>query len=132
LDAAPRTRCFRDPTRGGLASTINELAAQSDTQMLIEEAKVPIHDAVRGACEMLGYDPFQVANEGKMVAIVPASEAQSALAAMRSFAEGNEAAIIGEVSERDTGAFPQAFVRTPLGSTRVLDTLVGEQLPRIC
>ncbi|MCL1879645.1 MAG: hydrogenase expression/formation protein HypE [Actinomycetia bacterium] len=135
LKAAPGTRCFRDPTRGGLAATINELAEQSNTRMLIEEAAVMVHAAVHGACEMLGMDVFQVANEGKMVAVVPAPEADAALAAMRNNHYGKEAAIIGQVQvagpDTDAG-LPRALVRTPFGSTRVLDTLVGEQLPRIC
>jgi hydrogenase expression/formation protein HypE len=132
LQAAPSTRCFRDPTRGGLASTINELAAQSQTTMTIEEAAVPVNPAVRGASEMLGFDIFQIANEGKMVAVVPAEEADAALAAMRSYPHGENAAIIGEVSAAPAAGMPAAWVRTPFGSTRVLDMVVGEQLPRIC
>jgi hydrogenase expression/formation protein HypE len=134
IAAAPHTRCFRDPTRGGLASTLNELAAQSNTVMTVDEDAVPVSDQVRGACDMLGYDVFQVANEGKMVAIVPASEAPAALAAMRASRYGSKAALIGEVTALPaTGnATPQAFVRTPYGSTRIMDMLVGEQLPRIC
>jgi len=134
IEAAPHTRCFRDPTRGGLASTLNELAAQSNTVMTVDEDAVPVSDQVRGACDMLGYDVFQVANEGKMVAIVPASEAPAALAAMRGSRYGSKAALIGEVTALPaTGnVTPQAFVRTPYGSTRIMDMLVGEQLPRIC
>jgi len=132
LKAAPSTRCFRDPTRGGLASTINELAAQSATTMTIEEAAVPVTQAVRGASEMLGFDVFQIANEGKMVAVVPADEAEAALAAMRTYPHGKDATIIGEVTDGPTDGLPAAWVRTPFGSTRVLDMLVGEQLPRIC
>ena len=83
IAAAPNTRCFRDPTRGGLASTLNELAEQSQVDFVIEEDAIPVKDAVRGACEMLGYDIFQVANEGKMVCVVAADEAEAALAAMK-------------------------------------------------
>ena len=132
LAAAPHTRCFRDPTRGGLASTLNEFAQASNVSIEIDEEAVPVADAVRGACEMLGYDVFQVANEGKMVAVVPADEAEAALAAMRDAPYGARAARIGCVSEPHEGAHAQVRVRTAWGSTRVLDMLVGEQLPRIC
>ena len=132
LEAAPATRCFRDPTRGGLASTLNELAEQSGVDMAVREDDIPVKDAVRGACEMLGYDIFQVANEGKMVCIVPADQAEAALAAMRANRYGADAAIIGEVLEAPSGRDPRVSLRTFFGSTRVLDMLVGEQLPRIC
>ena len=132
LAAAPETRCFRDPTRGGLASTLNELAEQSGVDCAIEEEAVPVKDVVRGACEMLGYDVFQVANEGKMVAVVPASQAEAALAAMRANKYGTEAAIVGEVQAAAPDRKPRVTVRTAFGSTRILDMLVGEQLPRIC
>ncbi len=132
MEAAPETRCFRDPTRGGLASTLNELASQSGVDMVIDEESVPVKDAVRGACEMLGYDIFQVANEGKMVCVVPANQADQALAAMRANKYGIDAAIIGEVQNAPEGRDPRVSLRTFFGSTRVLDMLVGEQLPRIC
>lgn len=132
LSAAPDTRCFRDPTRGGLASTLNELAEQSGVDMAIREDNVPVKDAVRGACEMLGYDVFQVANEGKMVCVVPAEQADAALAAMRSNAYGSDAAIIGQVEEAKPERGPKVFLETGFGSRRILDMLVGEQLPRIC
>ena len=133
LAAAPGVRCFRDPTRGGLASTLNELASQSGVDITIEEDAIPVREAVRGACDMLGYDPLQVANEGKMVCVVAADEVATALAAMRANAYGKDAAIIGEVGEcasPDRG--PKVFLRTGFGGTRILDMLVGEQLPRIC
>ena len=95
----PTSRCFRDPTRGGLASTLNELAGASGVSITVEEDAVPVRDQVRGACEMLGYDVFQVANEGKMVAVVPADQADAALEAMRGAPYGEDAAIIGEVAE---------------------------------
>ena len=132
LTAAPHTRCFRDPTRGGLASTLNEFAAASNVSIEVDEEAVPVSPAVRGACEMLGYDVFQVANEGKMVAVVPAEEANAALAAMQGAPYGANAAIIGRVGEPHEGAHAQVRVRTAWGATRVLDMLVGEQLPRIC
>ncbi|MDR1083147.1 MAG: hydrogenase expression/formation protein HypE [Coriobacteriales bacterium] len=134
LDAAPHTRCFRDPTRGGLASTLNELAEQSDTIMTVDEDAIPVRDQVRGACEMLGYDVLQVANEGKIVCVVAADETDAALAAMRASRYGKDAALIGEVSAPGAkrSKAPRVYVRTAFGSKRILDMLVGEQLPRIC
>ncbi|MEE0845913.1 MAG: hydrogenase expression/formation protein HypE [Eggerthellaceae bacterium] len=132
LAAAPHTRCFRDPTRGGLASTLNELAGQAGVDMTIEEDAVPVKSAVQGACDMLGYDVLQVANEGKMVCVVAADEAEAALAAMKANRYGADAAIIGEVTEAQPERGPKVFLRTAFGGTRILDMLVGEQLPRIC
>lgn len=132
LEAAPHTRCFRDPTRGGLASTLNELASQACVDITIEEDAVPVKSAVLGACEMLGYDVLQVANEGKMVCVVPADEAEAALMAMRANCYGVDAAIIGEVTEMKPDRGAKVFLRTGFGGTRILDMLVGEQLPRIC
>jgi hydrogenase expression/formation protein HypE len=129
LEAAPEVRCFRDPTRGGLASTLNELAGASGVSITVEEPLVPVNEQVRGASEMLGYDVFQVANEGKMVAVVPPEQAEAALAAMRTAAYGEAAAIIGAVAEKPSG---KVYVRTSFGATRIMDMLVGEQLPRIC
>lgn len=132
IAAAPDTRCFRDPTRGGLASTLNELAAQSGVDFIVEEGAVPVKDAVLGACEMLGYDVYQVANEGKMVCAVPAEQAEAALAAMRANKYGADAAIIGEVVETPEERDPRVSIRTGFGALRIMDMLVGEQLPRIC
>lgn len=132
IAAAPDTRCFRDPTRGGLASTLNELAAQSGVDFIVEEDAVPVKDAVLGACEMLGYDVYQVANEGKMVCVVPAEQAEAALAAMRANKHGADAAIIGEVVETPEERDPRVSIRTGFGALRIMDMLVGEQLPRIC
>lgn len=132
IAAAPDTRCFRDPTRGGLASTLNELAAQSGVDFIVEEGAVPVKDAVLGACEMLGYDVYQVANEGKMVCVVPAEQAEAALAAMRTNKYGADAAIIGEVVETPEERDPRVSIRTGFGALRIMDMLVGEQLPRIC
>lgn len=129
LEAAPDVRCFRDPTRGGLASTLNELAGASGVSITVNETDVPVNDQVRGASEMLGYDVFQVANEGKMVAVVPPEQAEAALAAMKSAPYGAHAAIIGSVAESPAG---KVYVRTAFGATRIMDMLVGEQLPRIC
>lgn len=132
LEAAPDTRCFRDPTRGGLASTLNEFAEQSGVDIVVREDDVPVKDAVRGACDMLGYDVFQVANEGKMVCMVPADQADAALAAMKASPYGADAAEIGEVQAASPARGPKVFLQTGFGSRRILDMLVGEQLPRIC
>ncbi len=129
LAAAPDVRCFRDPTRGGLASTLNELAMASGVSMTVEETAVPVRDQVRGASEMLGYDVFQVANEGKMVAVVPAEQAEVALGAMRNAPYGEDAAIVGTVDAEPAG---KVYVHTAFGAKRIMDMLVGEQLPRIC
>lgn len=132
LKAAPEVRCFRDPTRGGLASTLNELAEQSHVDLVVEEDLIPVKPAVLGACEMLGYDVLQVANEGKMVCIVPEHEADQALKAMKENEYGKDAAIIGEASELRAENGPRVTLKTSFGSTRILDMLVGVQLPRIC
>ncbi|MDO8963451.1 MAG: hydrogenase expression/formation protein HypE [Coriobacteriia bacterium] len=129
LAAAPAVRCFRDPTRGGLASCLNELASASGVSITVDEGSVPVREQVRGACEMLGYDVFQVANEGKMVAVVPADQADAALAAMKSAPYGEDAALVGEVTEGPSG---RVYVQTTFGARRIMDMLVGEQLPRIC
>jgi hydrogenase expression/formation protein HypE len=129
LAAAPDARCFRDPTRGGLASTLNELAGASGVSITVDETLVPVREQVRGACEMLGYDVFQVANEGKIVAVVPAEQAEAALAAMRGAPYGADAAIVGTVTDGPAG---RVYVKTAFGATRIMDMLVGEQLPRIC
>ena len=132
MAAASGVRCFRDPTRGGLASTLNELASQSGVTIEVEEEKIPIRDSVCGACDMLGYDPLQVANEGKMVCVVAADQAQAALEAMKSNRYGADAAIIGVVATAHPDRGPSVFVRNAFGGRRILDMLVGEQLPRIC
>lgn len=121
--------CLRDPTRGGLATTLNELAERSGVGMAIEEGAVPVREAVRAACELLGLDPLYVANEGKLIAIVAPEAADHALAVLRAHEYGREAAIIGRVVEEHPGRVVQ---RTALGARRVLDMMVGEQLPRIC
>lgn len=132
LEAAPDTRVFRDPTRGGIASTLNELASQAGVDITIDEDEVPVKEAVLGACDMLGYDVMQVANEGKMVCVVPADQADAALEAMKANKYGADAAIIGEVTAADSQRGPKVFLRTAFGGKRILDMLVGEQLPRIC
>jgi hydrogenase expression/formation protein HypE len=129
LAAAPDVRCFRDPTRGGLSSTLNELAGASRVSITVDETSVPVNPQVIGACELLGYDVFQVANEGKMVAVVPPEQADAALAAMRASRYGGAAAIVGDVTDGPAG---RVYVATSFGARRIMDMLVGEQLPRIC
>jgi len=127
--ACPDVHVLRDPTRGGLASALNEIAAASSVGMELREETIPIPGPVRAACEMLGLDPLHVANEGKLVAIVPASASAAILAAMRALAEGAEAVEIGRVVADHPA---MVTMRTIVGSQRIVDMLVGEQLPRIC
>ncbi len=129
LAVAPDVHVLRDPTRGGLSSTLNEIAATSGVGMVLDESTIPIPGPVRAACEMLGLDPLHVANEGKLVALVPADRADAVLAAMRALPEGADAAIIGQAVS-DHAAM--VTIRTIIGSERIVDMLVGEQLPRIC
>jgi hydrogenase expression/formation protein HypE len=129
LAVTPQIRAMRDPTRGGLASTLNEIAAQSHVGITLRENTIPVHAGVRGACEVLGLDPLHVANEGKLVAIVPAEHAVAIVDRMRLHPLGTEAAIIGTVTERDPGL---VTMRTVFGTTRIVDMLAGDQLPRIC
>jgi len=129
IRAAPDLHCLRDPTRGGLASTLNEIARQSGVGMAIRETDIPVREEVEAACELLGLDPLYVANEGKVVAICPPECAEALLAAMQAHPLGRDAAIIGEVIED-----PHGFVQmeTTFGGRRNVDWLSGEQLPRIC
>ncbi|GAI95113.1 unnamed protein product, partial [marine sediment metagenome] len=129
LEACPNIHCLRDPTRGGLATTLNELAKQSKVGIRIEEEKIPVQEEVLAACEMLGFDPLYVANEGKLVAIVPAKDADKVLKAMRENNYGRGAAIIGEVKAEHPG---RVVMKTCLGASRIVDMLVGDLLPRIC
>jgi hydrogenase expression/formation protein HypE len=129
LDASRNIHCLRDPTRGGLATTLNELAAQSKVSIRIEEEKIPVREEVLAACEMLGFDPLYVANEGKMVAVVAVGDADKVLEAMRGNRYGKEAAIIGEVGAEHPG---RVVMKTCLGASRIVDMLVGDILPRIC
>ncbi|MBB1127214.1 hydrogenase expression/formation protein HypE [Thiospirillum jenense] len=129
ITAVPELHCLRDPTRGGLATTLNELAHQSGVGMQLTEAAIPIHAAVRGACELLGFDPLYLANEGKLVAICPAAAAETLLATMRAHSLGREAAIIGTVTG-DAQHLVQ--MKTVFGGSRLVAWLTGDQLPRIC
>ncbi len=129
LEASREIHCLRDPTRGGLASALNELATASGVGIEVEESAVPIRPAVAAACEMLGLDPFYVANEGKLIAVLPAEVADAVLEAMHAHPLGREAARIGRVVAEHPGI---VIARTGIGGSRIVDTLVGEQLPRIC
>ncbi|MFC1846422.1 hydrogenase expression/formation protein HypE [Chloroflexota bacterium] len=129
LEASLRIHCLRDPTRGGLATTLNELAGQSDTGIRIEEQKIPIKDGVRAACELLGFDPLYIANEGKLVAVVDPRDADSILARIKQNPYGSEAVVIGEVTDEHRG---RVILKTRLGASRIVDMLSGELLPRIC
>jgi hydrogenase expression/formation protein HypE len=128
LAAAPGTRCLKDPTRGGLAVALNEIAKACGRTIVIEEAAVPVRDAVAGACDLLGLDVLTVANEGKCVAMVPAAEAEAALGAMRGTPHGREAAVIGRVQDGKPGVIGTSA----LGGQRIIEMPYGEELPRIC
>ena len=121
--------CMKDPTRGGVATTLNEMALGSQVAIALDERAIPVRAEVRGACEILGLDPLTIANEGKMLAVVAANRAEAALKAMRAHPLGQEGTIIGTVQEGPAG---MVFMRTDIGGTRVLDMLVGDPLPRIC
>ncbi|MBL4606557.1 MAG: hydrogenase expression/formation protein HypE [Pseudomonadales bacterium] len=129
IDKTPSIRCMRDPTRGGLACTLNELALQSGVGIAIEEKHIPIKPQVRAACELLGLDPLYIANEGKLVCICPAAAAEELCATMRSHPLGLDSQIIGLVT-KDERCFVQ--MKTTLGGMRMVDWLAAEQLPRIC
>jgi hydrogenase expression/formation protein HypE len=129
LETTHEIRCMRDPTRGGLSSALNEIAAQAGVGMELDETAIPIRDEVRGACEMLGLDPLYVANEGKLIAIADPKAADDLLASMRRNPLGRQASIIGTVTREHAGL---VTMRTILGTSRIVDMLAGDQLPRIC
>jgi hydrogenase expression/formation protein HypE len=129
LGAVPGTRFLRDATRGGLATVLNEAAEASRIGIAITETAIPVRDAVRGVCEILGLDPLYLANEGRMVAVVPPDQAEAALAALRAHPLGQEAAIIGACAAERAG---RVVMDTAFGGRRIVDMLTGEQLPRIC
>jgi hydrogenase expression/formation protein HypE len=120
---------LRDPTRGGVTSALSEITHAAGTGMILEEALIPIDEAVKGACEILGLDPLYVANEGKLLAVVPADAADAVLAAMWAHPLGRDAAMIGEITADHAGF---VMMKTRIGGKRVVDMLSGEQLPRIC
>ena len=127
--AGEKVHVLRDPTRGGVASVLNEIASQARVGIRIEEARVPVGEEVRGACEILGLDPLYVANEGKLLAFVDPSAAEQALEVLRRHPLGSQAARIGEVVADHPA---KVFLRSRVGGLRALDLLTGEQLPRIC
>ncbi len=129
LAACKDVHVLRDPTRGGVTSALTEIAQSAGVGVILQESAIPISEEVKGACEILGLDPLYVANEGKLIAILPAEEAEAGLAALRQHSLGREAAIIGEVTSDHPGF---VVLKTRVGGTRVVDMLSGEQLPRIC
>ncbi len=129
LAAAPNTRFMRDPTRGGVATVCNELARAAEVSVVLQESAIPVRNIVNGACEILGIDPLYVANEGRMIAVVPADETDAALAAMRAHPVGADAAVIGEIRDDPPGI---VIINTFFGGNRIVDMLVGDPLPRIC
>ena len=129
LDASDQIHVLRDPTRGGVATALNEIARQSAVSIVLQEQAIPVRPAVRAACEMLGFDPLYIANEGRLLAIVGREDAQQVLETMRRTRYGEESVIIGEVQETHPG---RVLLKTAFGSTRIVDVLLGEMLPRIC
>jgi hydrogenase expression/formation protein HypE len=129
LELGPGIRWLRDPTRGGLATALNELAQQAELAVVLDEATLPLRPAVVGACEILGIDPLYVANEGKLVAVVAQEKAESAVGSLRAHPLGAEAALIGEIRAEPEGL---VVLETALGGSRIVDMLVGDPLPRIC
>ena len=129
LSVSRDIRCMRDPTRGGVSSALNEIAESSRVGIELKESSLPVHEEVRGACELLGLDPLYVANEGKLIAIVAPEAADAVLQAMRRHALGAEAQMIGTVNKENPGL---VTMRTAFGTTRIVDMLAGDQLPRIC
>jgi hydrogenase expression/formation protein HypE len=129
FSVSPEIHVLRDPTRGGLASALNEIAVQSGVGITLEEGAVPVRPSVQSACELLGFDPLYLANEGKLIAILPESHAPAVLDAMRKISYGEGACLIGRVSADPPG---KVLIRTAIGGTRILDQLAGEIVPRIC
>ena len=121
--------CLKDPTRGGVATSLNEMAIASEVAIVLDESAIPVRPEVRGTCEILGLDPLTIANEGKLLAIVAPEVAEAALAVMRNHPLGREAAIIGTIQAEPVA---MVFLKTDIGGKRVLDMLVGDPLPRIC
>jgi hydrogenase expression/formation protein HypE len=129
LQACPSIRCLRDPTRGGLATTLNEIAFMSRAGIIVQEARIPVRESVRGICELLGLDPLYLANEGKLVALCPPAEADRLLEVMKNHSQGRDAEIIGWVTQENPG---RVSLQTGIGGHRILDMLTGAQYPRIC
>jgi hydrogenase expression/formation protein HypE len=129
LAASDKVHVLRDPTRGGVGTTLNEIAESSHVGIILQEAQLPIRPAVSGVCDLLGFDPLYVANEGKLLAFVSAEDAKAVLKAIRSDTFGREACLIGEVTADHPG---RVVLETRIGGRRIVDMLTGEQLPRIC
>ena len=129
LKVCPDIRCIRDATRGGIATVLNEFAQQANLCMRLNEDDLPVREEVKGMCEILGLDPLYLANEGKLVACVPADQADAVIEAMRKDPAGKDAVIVGDVSASPEGV---VVLSTVFGGDRIVDMLVGEQLPRIC
>ena len=129
LAVGPHIHCLRDATRGGVAAVLNEFAQSADVSMRLDESALPIHDEVKGVCEILGFDPLYLANEGKLIAVVAREHGDAVLRAMRAHPAGTDARLIGEVAAAPEGT---VVLRTGFGGERIVDMLVGEQLPRIC
>ncbi len=129
LKVCPDIHCLRDPTRGGLATVLWEIAASSKIGVVIDEGQVPIREQVRAVCDLLGFDPYYLANEGKLVAFVPEGESDTVLKAMQKQPLGKESAVIGKVTAKNPG---KVLLHTPIGGHRLLEPLSGEQFPRIC
>ena len=129
LDACPSIRCMRDPTRGGLATTLNEIASMSEVGMVIDEEKIPVQESVKGVCELLGLDPLYLANEGKLIAISAPDDAEQILEVMKNHPLARNAEIIGRVTEENP---KRVILHTLIGGHRILDMLTGQQYPRIC
>ena len=129
IEAVPEVHVLRDPTRGGLATTLNEIAGQSKASICLYESKIPVRDELRGVCELLGMDPLYMACEGRLIVIVPKAYERAALQALRESKYGKAACVIGEVLEANPG---KTYMKTLAGGSRILDMLAGDQLPRIC
>jgi hydrogenase expression/formation protein HypE len=129
LDVCPSIRCMRDPTRGGLATTLNEIASASDVGMIIEEENIPVRESVRGVCELLGLDSLYLANEGKLIAICPPEETNHVWEVMKDHPLGKDGRVIGRITENNPR---RVILHTLIGGHRILDMLTGTQYPRIC
>ncbi|MBR1885017.1 MAG: hydrogenase expression/formation protein HypE, partial [Schwartzia sp.] len=129
LRAVPEIACLRDPTRGGAAATLNELADQSGTGVLLDEEAIPVRPEVESVCELLGFEPLYLANEGKLIAFVPAEKTEALLGAMRAHPCGKEARRVGVVTDKAPG---QVAMKTGLGGIRIVDMPTGSLVPRIC
>ncbi len=129
LEVVPEVRVLRDPTRGGVATTLNEIARQSEVGIALEEYALPVNDSVKSTCDMLGLDPLYLANEGKFLAVIPRNDIGKALSVFKKHPQGREAAVLGEIVETPPG---KVYLKTTIGGKRMVDMLVADQLPRIC